>query len=155
MSIEPVIVEVEVPLAPPEAFELFVGGLATWWPREYTWSGEVLETIAIEPKVGGRCYELGPHGFHCDWGRVVEYNPPARIAFTWQIGAQREPLPDPAAASMVTVTFDSHGSRTVVRLEHSGFERHRDGDNYREMLASPQGWPLIVDRYAAAAGRRS
>jgi hypothetical protein len=57
--------------APPErAFEVFTEGLGSWWPREYTWSREVLEEIVIEPREGGLCYERGPHGFRCDWGRA-------------------------------------------------------------------------------------
>jgi uncharacterized protein YndB with AHSA1/START domain len=77
------------------AFATFSDGLAGWWPREYTWAQDTLETIAIEPREGGRCFERGPHGFHCDWGRVLAWDPPDRLAFTWQIGPDRVPEPNP------------------------------------------------------------
>src|SRR5690606_23581431 len=60
---------VRVPVDPGRAFDLFTDGLDSWWPREYTWAGETLEVIGIEPGVGGHCFERGPHGFRCDWGR--------------------------------------------------------------------------------------
>ncbi len=57
----------------------------------------------------GHCSERGPHGFRCDWGRVVTCEPPGKIAFTWQISPQRVPQPDPAQASLVEVRFDADG----------------------------------------------
>jgi hypothetical protein len=40
-----------------------------------------------------------------------------------------------------------------VTLEHRDFDHHGDGaDDYRTALASEQGWPYILSRYAAAAG---
>jgi uncharacterized protein YndB with AHSA1/START domain len=147
---------VVVPLAPEQAFRLFAPGLASWWPREYTWGQEALETIAIEPHEGGFCYERGPHGFRSDWGRVLAWEPPKRLRFTWQIGPGREPLPDPARASEVQVTFvGEEADATRVELEHREFERHGEGGGgYRAALGSEQGWPYILDRYAAAASAR-
>jgi len=142
----------EVPVAPGEAFHLFAEGLGGWWPREYTWSGECLESIAIEPFAGGRCYERGPQGFQCDWGRVLTWDPPRRLAFTWQIGPHRAPEPDPAKAGEVEVTFKPAPGATAVELEHRGFERVDGGDSYRDALASDQGWPYILGRYAAVVG---
>ena len=136
---------------PPErAFVAFAEGFPGWWPREYTWSQDVLEAIAIEPKVGGRCFERGPHGFECDWGRVQAWEPPHRIAFTWQIGPSREPVPNPARAGEVEVRFLAEGGGgTRVELEHRGFARHGEGaEGYREAMASEMGWPLILGRFA-------
>ena len=33
----------------------------------------------VEPKVGGRWYELGVGGKQCDTGRVTAFEPPARL----------------------------------------------------------------------------
>lgn len=87
-----------IALPPDKAFELFTAGIASWWPREYTWSQDVLEEIAIEPGEGGFCVERGPHGFTVHWGRVETWERPERLVFTWQIGPSREPVPDPNRA---------------------------------------------------------
>lgn len=134
------------------AFEIFVDELASWWPAEYSWSQDVLEDIGIEPREGGLCFERGPHGFRCDWGRVLAWDPPRRLVIAWQISPRREPEPNPAKASEVEGRFDDDGEdRTRVQLEHRNFERHGDeGAGYARMLGSPQGWPLLLDRFAAA-----
>ena len=107
--------EVEVNAPPERAFDAFTGGLSSWWPAEYTWAQSTLEGIAIEPKEGGRCHETGPHGFSCDWGRVLACEPPQRLVFTWQISPDRTPQPDP------------------------------EGEGYRDALASEPGWPFMLD----------
>ena len=141
---------VEAP--PARAFDVFTHSFAVWWPREYTWSQEVLDTIGLEPFEGGRCFERGPLGFACDWGRVLAWEPPRRLSFSWQIGPDRVPEPNLDKASEVEVRFAADGeAATLVELEHRGFERHGEGgQSYREALGSPQGWAYIVGRYAAA-----
>ena len=128
--------------------------MKAWWPPEYTWAQQSLAEIAIEPAEGGRCYERGPHGFSCDWGRVLAWEPPDRLVFTWQISPQRVPQPDPARSSEVEVRFAAEGaSATRVELEHRHFERHGEGaDGYRAAMTSEHGWPLLLERFAAAAG---
>jgi uncharacterized protein YndB with AHSA1/START domain len=143
-----------VSLAPPQAFALFAERLGDWWPREYTWGQDALQAIGIEPRVDGLCYELGPHDFRCDWGRVLVWEPPSGLSLAWQISPRREPEPNPHRASTVDVRFASRESGgTLVTLEHHGFERHGDGaEEYRAALASPEGWPYILQRFAAVAG---
>lgn len=140
----------EVVVAPEKAFKCFAEGLGAWWPREYTWSGECLESIAIEPFEDGRCYERGPHAFQCDWGRVLVWDPPRRLVFTWQIGPDRVPQPDPAKASEVEVRFRASAGGTTVHLEHRAFSRSDDSHDYMASLAAPEGWPYILSRYVSA-----
>jgi uncharacterized protein YndB with AHSA1/START domain len=143
--------EKTVAFPPERAFALFTRGMTDWWPPEYTWAQKTLVQIGIEPHEGGHCFELGPHGFRCDWGRVVTCEPPARIAFTWQITAQRVPQPDPARASLVEVRFTPDGDATRVELAHRHFSRHGEGaESYEAAMSSPQGWPYLLERFAAA-----
>jgi uncharacterized protein YndB with AHSA1/START domain len=144
--------DITVPASPERAFAVFTEGMTSWWPPAYTWAQKTLEEIAIEPREGGHCYERGPHDFRCDWGRVVTCEPPERIAFTWQISPQRVPQPDPALASLVEVRFEPDGeSGTRVRLAHRHFTRHGEGsEGYEAAMSSPQGWPLLLERFAAA-----
>jgi uncharacterized protein YndB with AHSA1/START domain len=142
-----------VPLSAEPAFALFVHKLMAWWPREYTWSNDVLELIAIEPVLGGRCFERGPQRFEVDWGRVLVWEPPARLVFTWQISPRREPEPNPAKASEVEVRFHPRAANTTeVSFEHRLIDRHGAGSaEYHTALSTPQGWPYILGRYQAQA----
>ena len=152
MAIEPIRLTISVPLSPDRAFARFTERMTEWWPREYSWSGEALDEIAIEPWLDGMCYETGPYGFRCDWGRVVAWEPPALVAFTWQISPNRGPLPDPRKASEVEVRFTAAGDGTELAFEHRHFERHGDAAiGYREALAGAQGWPYILRRYVEGA----
>jgi uncharacterized protein YndB with AHSA1/START domain len=146
--VDPIRLDLTVPAEPDRAFEAFVD-LGSWWPREYTWSADVLEAIWIEPRKGGLLFERGPHGFELSWGRVTSWDPPRRLGFLWQISPRREPEPDPARASEVELAFSAAGEEgTRVELEHRGFERHGDGaEDYRAALASPQGWPWMLEHY--------
>ena len=138
---------------PAGAFALFFANLGSWWPREYTWSQSALVAIGVEPRLGGLCYELGPHGFRCDWGRLLAWEPPRRVVLAWHISPRREPAPDPARASEVEVQFEAAAAgETRVTLVHDAFDRHGDGAaEYRSALASAEGWPYILARFAAAA----
>jgi uncharacterized protein YndB with AHSA1/START domain len=140
--------EVTVPWGPEDAFGRFAGDTGSWWPREFTWSQEVLVAIGIEAGENGMCFELGPHGFRCDWGRVLLWDPPRRLVLTWQIGPDRVPVPDATRASEVHVTFEPAGDdRTRVVVEHRAFERHGPaGDAYAAGMG--QGWDHLLARYA-------
>lgn len=136
---------------------LFTSRTVSWWPREYSWGRDVLQDFGIEPRVGGLCYELGPGGFRSDWGTVLRWEPPQIFAVQWQITPRREPEPNPARASRVEVQFDaSETGGTIVQLTHSGFERHGEGANeYRMAMASPKGWPYIMQQFVAAVASQA
>lgn len=131
-----------------EAFNKFLKELNQWWPKEYTWSQEVLEEIRIDPQVNGLCTEIGPFGFRCDWGRITELVPHKRIGLKWQISPKREPIPNPKNASDIRVSFAANGNSAVVEFEHYNFENHGIGaEEYRQMMDSAQGWDYILQLY--------
>jgi uncharacterized protein YndB with AHSA1/START domain len=149
-NIDPILVSTEVQVSSKKAFPLFVDKFGEWYPRAYTWSGKKLETIEIGSHEGARCFERGPHHFEADWGRVLIYRPPNRLVLTWQIGFNRQPISDPEQSSEIEVTFTDidKGQSTKVALRHYKFEQHdEDGNQYREALASPEGWPFILDQF--------
>src|SRR5215212_5447469 len=120
------IIEMGLPME--RAFAFFTEHFALWWPREYSWGGEVLEDIGLELRQGGLCYERGPHGFRSDWGRVIVWDPPRHLVLAWQISPRREPEPNPAKASTLEITFVADTpARTRMILEHRDFERHGEG----------------------------
>lgn len=138
-----------VPATADQAFAVFTSQLSDWWVKEYTWSGpEALAEIGFEPHTGGMGYEIGPHGFRVDWGRVMDWQPGHRLIFSWQIGPDRAPVPDPAKASEVEVRFCPEADGTRVEVEHRGFDRHGEAaEGYRQALTA--GWHELLSRYAA------
>lgn len=155
-QVEPIQLSMDVPVSVNRAYGFFTEQMHTWWPKEYTWSGDVLETIAIQPETGGRCFERGPHNFELDWGRVLVWEPPHRLVFTWQISPERVPQPDPDKASQIELRF-SVGEKNETHLEfkHRDIANHGEGSAaYRDALAAPQGWSYILDRYAAALNQK-
>ncbi|HEX2193481.1 MAG TPA: SRPBCC domain-containing protein, partial [Candidatus Limnocylindria bacterium] len=114
--------EITVDAPPADAFAAFGEGINSWWPRDYTWSGRLLERVAIDPWIGGFCHEIGSGGMRLDWGRVSAWEPPRRVAFSWQVGPDRVPEVSPARASQVDVRFDPAGAAgTRVTLVHGGW----------------------------------
>ena len=150
---DPLDASVTVDAAAPDAFAVFTEQLADWWPREFSWSGpDLLEDIRLEPGIDGLLSEIGPHGFRLDWGRILAWDPPRSLSFSWQIGADRVPVPDPSQASTVEVRFEPAGeTATKVTVQHAGWERHGEqGHAYRDGFA--QAWPHALAAFAEAAG---
>ncbi len=143
-----------VPTSTERAYAAFTGKLADWWVTEYTWSGPgVLAELGMQPRAGGMLYEIGPYGFRNDWGRVLTWDPPRRLVFTWQIGADRAPVPDPARASEVEVLFTPEGASTLVEVTHRHFDRHGEAaEGYREALTA--GWHELLVPLRRHRGRR-
>ncbi len=102
----------------------------------------------IEPRIGGRWYELGTDGNECDWGRVLVWEPPTRLVLAWQIDAEWHF--DPAFLTEVELRFDAQASgATEVTLEHRQLERYGDAaTGLRVALASPGGWGGLLEQYA-------
>ncbi|MDQ2674253.1 MAG: SRPBCC domain-containing protein, partial [Chloroflexota bacterium] len=84
---------------------------------------------------------------------VAAWEPPDRLAFSWQVGADRVPEVSPANASQVELRFEAvDRGHTVVSLVHDGWERHGErGASYRDEFAAKDVWPRILEAYAAAA----
>jgi len=145
---------VDAPAA--DAFAAFTEGMHAWWPREYSWSGQLLERMVMEPWRGGFCHEIGPYGMRLDWGRVSSWEPPQRLAFSWQISPDRTPEPSPAHASEVELRFEPvDEEHTRVTLVHDGWDRVGEGGAaYRQQLAESGFWEGLLQRYAEVVANR-
>jgi uncharacterized protein YndB with AHSA1/START domain len=144
-------VVVEAPIE--RAFSVFTDGIDTWWDRTHTIGAEPLARVVLEPRVGGRAYGVGTGGTESDWGRVLAYEPPERVVFSWDISTAWKYQADPEKTSEVEVRFIAQGpTRTLVELEHTHLDRHGDGwELMRDAVGSPGGWPSGMHDYAAAA----
>jgi uncharacterized protein YndB with AHSA1/START domain len=140
---------VEAPVQ--RAFEVFTEEMKSWWPEDHHLiDGEIGEMI-FERHAGGRVYDRTADGRECTWARVVAYEPPDRLVFTWDISPSWEIETDPERTSEVEVHFVAESdSRTRVELEHRHLERHGDGwEGMHGAVSSPGGWPKTLAAYAA------
>jgi uncharacterized protein YndB with AHSA1/START domain len=136
---------------PEQAFAVFTQQFDAIKPREHNMLGAPIVETVFEPRVGGRILDRAEDGSECAWARVLAYEPPNRIVFSWDIGPTWQLEEDAENASEVEVRFVADGpDRTRVELEHRNLDRHGAGwESLRDGVADEQGWPLYLDRYAA------
>jgi uncharacterized protein YndB with AHSA1/START domain len=134
------------------AFAVFTNEMPSWWnPEHHILEGELAEMV-VEPRIGGHIYDRGVDGSECRWATVLAYEPPRRLAFSWNIGLDWKLETDPDKTSEVEVTFTPEGDdRTRVELEHRHLDRHGPGwEKMRDAVGSPGGWRGGLERFAAA-----
>jgi uncharacterized protein YndB with AHSA1/START domain len=126
-----------VDFTPEEAFDLFTARIASWWPvGTHSYGGDKVTNVVVEPKIGGRVYEVTPDGEQ-DWASVLAWEPPGRFVLDWQIGD--------ASGTEVEVTFEPEGPGSRVVLEHRGFA----GDEPRDRYSG--GWDVVLAPFVTAA----
>jgi uncharacterized protein YndB with AHSA1/START domain len=144
---------VEVPIE--RAFRVFTEDFDRIKPRDHTLLTVEIEETVLEPHVGGNIYDRGVDGSECRWARVLAFEPPHRLVFSWGISPQWQLETDPNRTSEVEIRFTELGpSSTRVRLEHRHLERHGDGwEAERDSVSGDEGWPLYLSRYAEAVAQ--
>jgi uncharacterized protein YndB with AHSA1/START domain len=131
------------------AFAVFTEQFDRIKPREHNMLGvEIAETV-FELRVGGQIYDRGIDGSECRWARVLAFEPPHRIVFTWDISPQWQIETDHEKTSEVEVRFVAETpERTRVELEHRDLDRHGPGwEGARAGVDSADGWPLYLRRF--------
>jgi uncharacterized protein YndB with AHSA1/START domain len=142
---------VEAPIE--RAFSVFTDGFGTFKPRDHNLLQVDIEETVFETRVGGHIYDRGVDGSECRWARVLAYEPPDRVVFSWDISPQWQIETDLDRTSEVEVRFIEEGpDRTRVELEHRNLDRHGAGwESERDGVASDGGWPLYLERFAEQA----
>jgi len=140
---------VEAPIE--RAFTVFTERFGDFKPPEHNLLAVAIAETVFEPKVGGHIYDRGVDGSECRWARVLAYEPPNRVVFSWDISPQWQIEADPDNTSEVEVTFVAETpQRTRVELEHRHLDRHGPGwQAVSDGIAHDQGWSLYLARYAA------
>lgn len=125
-----------------KVFETFTNGIDRWWPKEHHILKAELASMTFEPRVGGNIIDRGTDGSECRWARVLAYDPPERVVFSWDITLDWRIETDPARTSEVEVKFISHGNdRTEVSLTHRNIDRHGSGwEGMLKAVGSENGW---------------
>lgn len=144
---------VEAPID--RAFTVFTDDMASWWPPEHHLLEGPLAEMVFEPRVGGHIYDRGVDGSECHWARVLAYDPPHRLVFTWDISVTWQVETDPARTSEIEVRFVAESpTRTLVEVEHRHLDRHGDGwEGMYQAVSSPDGWSTGLRRLAARLER--
>jgi uncharacterized protein YndB with AHSA1/START domain len=153
IELSPVVKSIDVRRSAADAFRMFVHETAMWWPLETHALAPENNTkavqLVVEPRVGGRVYEVTEDGREFDWGEVLAYDPGARFSMTWQLGQPR------AQSGEIDVRFESVDvDKCRVTLTHSGWDRV--GETAEQMRNGyDTGWQAIFNgRYADYAGAR-
>ena len=140
---------VEAPIE--RAFTVFTERFGDIKPQEHNLLGAAIVETVFEPKVGGHIYDRAADGSECRWARVLAFDPPDRVVFSWDISPRWTLESDPDNTSEVEVRFIAETPRrTRIELEHRNIDRHGPGwEGVRDGVAHDEGWPLYLSRYAA------
>ena len=138
---------VEAPVE--RAFSVFTDQMASWWPPEHHILQGELADMVFEPRVGGQIYDRAKDGSECRWARVLVFEPPTRVVFSWDIDMRWQIESDADKTSEVEVRFvPEDQDRTRVELEHRHIERHGEGwEQMRDAVGSPDGWGVGLRRF--------
>jgi uncharacterized protein YndB with AHSA1/START domain len=134
--------EIEVEAAIAHVFDVFTDKIASWWDESHHLIEAPLAEMIFEPYVGGHIVDRGTDGSECRWARVLAYEPPTRVCFSWDINLQWQLETDPAKTSEVEIAFtEMAADRTHVKLTHRHLDRHGEGwESMRDAVAA--GWDL-------------
>ncbi|HUP49746.1 MAG TPA: SRPBCC family protein [Thermoanaerobaculia bacterium] len=151
-AFDPVRKEIVVDAPAERAFRVFTSRFDKWWPRDHHILEAPLVNVVLEPRAGGRWYEVAADGSECDWGNVLIWDPPRRLLLAWQLDGDWKY--DPALITELEIRFIALGPMTTrVELEHRNMERFGGkAAATRATLDSPHGWSTHLGLFAEAAG---
>jgi uncharacterized protein YndB with AHSA1/START domain len=135
-----------------KAFDTFVGNMGGWWLKTHSLLGSPQTDVVIEPRAGGRWFEVGEDGSEKTWGKVLAWDAPDRVLLAWQLNA--EWAYDEEFETTVEVRFTADGDHTMVDFEHRDLDRF--GANAEAVRGDYDtgmdgGWRALLDGYRAFA----
>ncbi len=151
---EPIRRSITVPCSVEQAFRVFTQEMSGWWPldthsraADEERAGVTAVEVEVEPRAGGQVLERLSSGERLSWGRVLVWEPPARLVLAWK------PNGNPLPPTELELTFRHEGTGTRVQLEHRAWERLGEKAE-KARAAYVAGWPKVFDRlFGRAAGR--
>jgi uncharacterized protein YndB with AHSA1/START domain len=87
---EAIVVRKQVVVSAPveQAFTAFTERFGDFKPPEHNLLAAAIAETVLEPRVGGHIYDRAVDGSECRWARILAYEPPARVVFSWDISPQ-------------------------------------------------------------------
>jgi uncharacterized protein YndB with AHSA1/START domain len=136
------------------AFRIFLERMGSWWPKGHSLLGSPQADVIVEPRVGGRWYEVGEDGSEYLWGRVLAWDEPNRALLAWQLNGEWRY--DEGFETEVEIRFVAEDGATIVEFEHRKLEAYarteRDGETLMDM---DSGWGAILEGYREQAEKRA
>jgi uncharacterized protein YndB with AHSA1/START domain len=148
-------IQVNAPIT--EAFTVFTERFGEFKPREHNLLHAPIAETVFEPRVGGNIYDRAVDGTECRWARILAFEPPDRVVFSWDISPRWQIETNLDLTSEVAVRFFAETpQRTRVELEHRNLDRHGLGwESVRDGVDNEAGWLLYLQRYAALFERNA
>lgn len=147
---EPIVISVDLEIAPARAYAAFTARFAEWWPiATHSLSRAAATRCRFEARMGGAIVEQAPDGTRHVWGEVLAVEPDRRVRFSWHPGRE------PASAQWVEVEFRPAAGGSRVTLTQGGWETLDEiGPLMRQEYLA--GWRHVLGvSYAGYANRQS
>jgi len=103
--------EVVIKAAPPRVFNAVTKETRAWWGPPYLYT-KLAENVILEPKLGGRFYEVWGTGQGRLWGIITQIRKNEWIEITGTIGMKG------AVQGIVSFSLEPKGESTLVTLTH-------------------------------------
>jgi uncharacterized protein YndB with AHSA1/START domain len=147
----PVRRSIEVNASPAKAFDVFTAGMGRWWLPTHKLGKTPFKEVVIEPRAGGRWFERSEDGSEWNWGKVLVWEPPARLVLAWQVDANFVYQPCLTTELEIRFIADEAGG-TRVELEHRNLDRYGPQEqSVRAVFESPNGWSGLLAQFKARA----
>lgn len=143
---EPIRISLRLTCPPERAFSLWTDGVSLWWPPAHTVSGDPGTEVVFEAAKGGRIFERTAGGEEIDWGRILVWEPSARLVYSWHLRA------DETDATEVDIGFSAlPDGGCQLEIVHRGWERlGARGPDWRDR--NRRGWAGLLPHFAGACG---
>ena len=119
-GVSKVYVALRVKASPERTFEAFVGDIGVWWKPNalFQTTPRAPGVLTFEPGEAGRLTEILANGKVFEIGKVLAWEPPSRLVFSWRQASFPLEL-----STEVEVRFEAVGDETRVSVEHRGFDQ--------------------------------
>jgi uncharacterized protein YndB with AHSA1/START domain len=137
----PIVKTIEIGAPCELVFAMFVSNFGDWWPRARfsRTRGSAPHRVVLEAHEGGAIYEVSTDGSRLAWGIVTAIEHNRRILMDWHLGRP--------VSTVVEVTFETlSADRSLVRLEHRGWEKLEAAGASVERQGYAAGWDLILEQ---------
>src|SRR5450755_2607862 len=105
------------------AFAVFTSRFGDFKPPEHNLLGAPIAETLFETRVGGNIIDRAADGSECRWARILAYEPPDRVVFSWDISPRWQIETDPGRTSEVEVRF--YPENTGQHPAGTGTPEHR------------------------------